>query len=58
MAHSFRGVVIALLATLTVVGSGHRLMNTSATNWNDAHATFYGGLKGEDTMSTFLYSSK
>lgn len=51
-------MVIALLATLAVLG--HRLMSTgtaiSAQNgWDDAHATFYGGREGAETMRIFLF---
>lgn len=55
MARSFTVVIVLL----TIVC--HQLMSTSAaTNaengWVDAHATFYGGRKGEETMRmSFLF---
>lgn len=57
MARSFTAVAVALLATLTVVASGHRLISTGAAAgakdaWDNARATFYGDIKGEETMST------
>ncbi|KAL1205892.1 Expansin-A23 [Cardamine amara subsp. amara] len=55
MARSFTAVVVALLAISTVVASGHRLMITGAGSdakghWDDARATFYGDIKGGETM--------
>ncbi|CAN8256198.1 unnamed protein product [Cochlearia groenlandica] len=54
MARNFR-MLIALLATLTMIALDRRLMSNGATTsvenrWEDARATFYGGYRGEETM--------